>query len=1126
MTQQLQILHLSDLHISTDSNFDRSLVLDPLIDRVKKDRKDGIKPELVIVTGDIAFKGIKEEYDEAKIFFADLLEAMKLPEERLFIVPGNHDVNREKYRKSDNLTYNSMKDLNDELENIEYRADLLKGMTDYFDFIKSTYPHIKPLHKNLIPFVTSCKAVCGKQIGIVGLNSAWMCRKSPDEREISIGEYQIVNAMKELKGKNDLVICAFHHPINWLWPEDKSRSRKYLNEKVILCGHLHDAEGCLLYDLDGKLHTFQAGGAYLNKKGWPERYHYITLNFDEKFIRLDLRRYVRDKRKWILDSGKGDDGKRTIPLFEKEKQISTQNRNTDDTRDTKEKNALIEIYIKCTFEDHRHLLSKGFETTLRFPVEIEQVYVNMRAHINPYDFDGTIKSRNHIKQKANEQQLSSLDIKAAFKTARKNKIKDMVILGDPGSGKTTLLKYILIMLTQKKAEEKIGLSSGMVPFLAPLRDLNDPDNQTLFSFIENACRLKMFNISENDFKDILEKGMGIVLFDGLDEVADEKTRIKTCKWIDNIRREYMETPFIVTSRFGGYLEKSRLEGAVMELSIQDFTPDEVKTFLIRWFEAVEAGLHPGEEKIWREKGRDEAVKLAEKIIESEHLKALAVNPLLLQIIALVHRDRGTLPNRRVELYDECTNVLLEKWDRAKGLETLLNAGEARQILQPVALWLHEEEERRSAPMEEILEVIQEPLNEMVRTDVDPEKLMQNIRDRSGIFMGYSETEYGFAHHSFQEYLAAEEIRNKDKISMLVENYNNKWWREVILLCLALNNPSVIEKFLKKIINTGHFKSDISLISDALNDSILKPLKPFWSALEKEGLSQQTKDNIIRLVKKFGGDGAVKMLEQKKVISVVTHAATVTIKRKEPVLDEGNIILNPTDNSKLALIPACTFLYGSREDDKLARSNEKPQRSLHLDDYYMDVFAVTNNQYCEFLNKMNPDKELLNKWINLDGKYGKEKCRVSNKSGKYIVQKGYDDYPVIYVSWHGADAYAKWAGKRLPTELEWEKAARGNNGYVYPWGDKFDKNQCNSRESQREMTSRVDQYPEGRSFYGCYDMAGNVWEWTSSFYDDDKDTYVVRGGSWDDDAEGCRCAIRFNGDPGGRSVIIGFRCART
>jgi hypothetical protein len=215
-----QLLHISDLHIkdSKEDKFDRGVVLDPLIERVKEDCEKGLRPEIVVVTGDVAFQGIESEYKLAKKFFYDLLGAMELPDKRLFIVPGNHDVNRKKYRKSDVPFYDNMRDLNDEFQDKEYRADLLKGMVDYFDFIEANYPHLVGVMERLVPFVNIFEAECRKKIGLVGLNSAWMCRRSPDEKKIAIGEFQIKTAMEGLKkkGKVDLQLNLCHHPLNWL----------------------------------------------------------------------------------------------------------------------------------------------------------------------------------------------------------------------------------------------------------------------------------------------------------------------------------------------------------------------------------------------------------------------------------------------------------------------------------------------------------------------------------------------------------------------------------------------------------------------------------------------------------------------------------------------------------------------------------------------------------------------------------------------------------------------------------------------------------------------------------------------------------------------------------------------
>ncbi|MDY6933129.1 MAG: SUMF1/EgtB/PvdO family nonheme iron enzyme [Spirochaetota bacterium] len=1112
-TQIFQILHISDLHVNTKENFDRSVVLDPLIERVKEDRENGFKPEIVVVTGDIAYHGIKDEYDHAKAFFYDLRENLKLPKESVFIVPGNHDVNREKYLKSSGVpTYNDMRDLNEELEKEYKRNKLFEGLNEYFTFIEKNYPHLKSKHGRLIPFVYSYKALCRKKIGLVGLNSAWMCRKSPDEssikEKIAIGEYQTKKAIEELKeqGNVNLQINLFHHPLEWLWLEDRSKCKTYLNNSIILTGHLHDAGGGYFQEYGSSLCQFQVGGAYLgsdSKK--PARFQYISFDWSENEIRLDFRKYHEGK--WVLDGETGDDGHKEFSL-NIASDSKTRKKKEEQIKQANEQDSIFGKYVKYASNEHRHLPMQGFETNLRVPIEIERVYVNMRAHIHAYDLEN--RSRKEVA--AGKEQLPSLDIKKAFEIAETRKIKDMVILGDPGSGKTTLLKYILIMLIDGKGMERIGLDSNIIPFFAPLRELKDPDNEDLLDFIKRICCFYNCEISGEDFKKLLNNNRGIILLDGLDEVADEDARIKTCRWIDDARKKYVHTRFVITSRLAGYMGKSRLEGQpVLELSIQNFTPDEIKSFLIRWFESVEAAMLPDAEDAWMKKGREQALQLVEEIEKSESIKKLAVNPLLLQIIALVRRDRGTvLPQRRVELYQECVNVLLEKWDMAKGLDILLSASQARRILQPVALWLHEKEKERHAPLKEIIDLIKEPLEIIGKSGIDPQKLLYNIRDRAGIFTGYSESEYGFSHLSFQEFIAAEHIRNTRQLNILTDNYNNRWWREVTLLCLGLDNPSIIEDFMKIIIQTEAFKSDITLITDAIDDSIIKPAKPFIEAVNNHDLSDDVKRNAIRILKHVSSTGAR--------VDIPTYEDAEIEQRQM-------FIINDIDNSKMALIPEGDFLYGSREDDKVAGSSEKPQRVINLPSFYMDVFPVTNKQFCSFLNSTNPGEKNLNKWINLEGSFRKEKCRIRKERNKYIVEKGYEEHPVIYVSWYGANAYAKWAGKRLPTEQEWEKASRGTDGRIYPWGGEFNRKLCNTDESGRGGTSPVDEYPDGKSPYGCYDMAGNVWEWTASLYDEYRDAYVLRGGSWGIDRDYCRCAARFNSVPLDRYDDVGFRCAR-
>jgi formylglycine-generating enzyme required for sulfatase activity len=237
-----------------------------------------------------------------------------------------------------------------------------------------------------------------------------------------------------------------------------------------------------------------------------------------------------------------------------------------------------------------------------------------------------------------------------------------------------------------------------------------------------------------------------------------------------------------------------------------------------------------------------------------------------------------------------------------------------------------------------------------------------------------------------------------------------------------------------------------------------------------------------------------------------------------------LIENEKDGTLLLLIPKGEFLAG---DDRF---------SVWLPDIYMALHPVTNRQYARFLNDERPEKFELIKWINLDSY-----CFIRKSGNDYESYDGKENHPVVQVSWYGAQAYCQWAGLRLPTELEWEKGARGVDERKYPWGDDWEcgKRCRNDKNRVEEMTCDVWSYPEGCSPWGLYQMAGNVWEWCSDWYE--KDAYqryrsgdklfpqsgqyrVIRGGSWDkSNQEYFSCACRGYDDPENRPNYSGFRC---
>ncbi len=271
------------------------------------------------------------------------------------------------------------------------------------------------------------------------------------------------------------------------------------------------------------------------------------------------------------------------------------------------------------------------------------------------------------------------------------------------------------------------------------------------------------------------------------------------------------------------------------------------------------------------------------------------------------------------------------------------------------------------------------------------------------------------------------------------------------------------------------------------------------------------------------------------------------------------IINEKDGTQLVLIPEGEFLAGGPGSDEgydpealmnnqfaefLASGPGAKEGGGHsfpvrLPAYYMALYPVTNIQYAQFLSQVQPSISELGEWIDCEphSPIRRSDWNVAKQVGRMIFESYGNDLPVVNVTWYGANAYAKWAGLRLPSELEWEKGARGVDGREYPWGNTWDESKCNSQGK-----CSVQNYPDGRSPWGLYQMSGNVLEWCEDWYD--RDAYnryrlgklgppskgtcrVLRGGSWFYvNPQYFRGAYRLLNAPERRHSSCGFRLART
>jgi len=298
--------------------------------------------------------------------------------------------------------------------------------------------------------------------------------------------------------------------------------------------------------------------------------------------------------------------------------------------------------------------------------------------------------------------------------------------------------------------------------------------------------------------------------------------------------------------------------------------------------------------------------------------------------------------------------------------------------------------------------------------------------------------------------------------------------------------------------TGHWRIDSEKVAEVREKSVLSYLE---------------NGRLVELVRRM----ELSRDQVRQLISLDVIAAPTEVEEPEAVADvkSARRAAKPGKKTGLAeMVPvkAGSFPYG---DDK---------QEIHIEtDFEIDVYPVTNHQYRGFVE--DGGYESKQHWSEKGWQWRQEN---DVSQPEYWSDKKWNqpEHPVVGVSYYEAEAFARWGGKQLPTEQQWERAARGTDGRQYPWGAEFDSEKCNIEESGIGKTTRVTRYPNGISPEGCYDMAGNVWEWTCSPHEDYKNSFVLRGGSWYGDRAYVRCAFRGWSDPSYRYSYNGYRCVRT
>jgi len=772
-------------------------------------------------------------------------------------------------------------------------------------------------------------------------------------------------------------------------------------------------------------------------------------------------------------------------------------------------------------------------------------------------------------------------MKQAFHDRRGRRM--LLVIGDPGAGKTTLLKYYALCAIEDYT--KLGFSTPVKVSYLPLRDLvRDKEGRcteklpgTLAGWSEKHHQ----PIDAKVFNDWLNHDSSLVLLDGLDEISNIEERKKVCRWIDNAFSGFSKAFFVVTSRATGYRKDEGIELAseYERADVQDFTAEQQERFLRNWFtaaflkEACEKGV---DEERWLETQKMEAEKRTTTIVahlkveKNKGLRQLAAIPMILQIMAILWKEREYMPESRVELYDAALNYLLEFRDKRRDIKPLLSATHARQVLGPVSLWMQERLKKDEAARAEMHTEMQEWLDTL-DTPPTAEAFCDYLVKRAGLLVETGGKEYLFRHKSFREYLAGvqlKEDRPYEHINTLVANFGEDWWEEPLRFFIASVDAKVFDAFMAKLFDSPQSdemtqKQQLLLQTiieeakgkkvDALCNKLLEPAttasrqRVILDCLKAINKPASLEALLKFREKKFAGENRDVINRTEEVI-LALGGQPLASKAEESAGGKPASFRNPNEQgAEYILIPGGNYRYSVT--DKI----------VDVPDAYFAKYPVTNKLYRLFIAWLQAKESPVlfsaftteldaiandNRWGNkFGGDYNNGKSDIVGlfRSG-YDEDRKYDgeDQPVVGVTWYAAMAYCLWLSLlegdktryRLPNEMEWEWAAGGKQGTTgqkvrpYPWLEEKGEPNATLANYNKNIgtTTPVGNYPEGATPEGLYDMAGNVWEWMENEHEKYPSSRACRGGSWYADA--LRCSSRSYGDPWVDVNDVGFRVIRS
>ncbi|MCH8149609.1 MAG: metallophosphoesterase, partial [Planctomycetes bacterium] len=797
----IRILHLSDFHLSTERKWDADPVLTGLVTATRQLSDDGLAPDVVAITGDIANYGKKEEYELAREWIDNqLLPALppRFPKKRLLLVPGNHDVDRSAVKGAARAVQKAL--LNDRsqdaiaelLADDEEREILLKRHQAYLAFANEYRSGKQSLD---VPWWSTTLKLRGSQVHFAGLCTSWMSCGAEDHGRLIVGRWQVNQLLRDAE-KADVSVVLMHHPWSFLAEFDATDAESSVQRQcdLVLRGHLHRQQSRAIHTPEKACLELAAGSCYDGSE-FANAFQLIEVCAQQKLVRVHYRLWHNGR--WIIDRNavhgapdgvaefllSGDEPKGIVPPVDADERAAAERKPQFDPA----------TYLSYLREQTSHIDIRGLQVgsgrATRFP--IHDLYIPLTSKTAGHE-PGDGDMPGHKRDELRHAGTQNVPLNECLRHRR------LVIVGDPGSGKTTFLRRIanLLCLGQlgvdaHRASQALGFDEQPLPIFVRLSELVEhmeavhgrPDAPSIRRLPEWLCHfLNATNqeacegLDEEFFHNRLAGGQAMLLLDGLDEAPSEQHRRTLVEMIEHATLAYPKCRFVVTTRPAAYRGKVVLPDFA-EVEISPLEEDAIETFLGRWSH----GLFP-DNPIQAEKHLHE---ILHALRGRPEIRRIARNPVMLTALAVVHWNEKRLPEQRADLYESIINWLSRSRDQRPGRPS---PERTVGLLQNLALAMQDHPEGRRTQTakhwaaQQLAPAFRDtPEDERVS---QAEQFLAQEELDSGIIVGRGD-DIRFWHLTFQEYLAAWQLSNMDfdKVTEIIQSRQRlaKWFETLQLL---------------------------------------------------------------------------------------------------------------------------------------------------------------------------------------------------------------------------------------------------------------------------------------------------------------------------------------------------------